>query len=132
MQFNAGEPGPSGASGCPSERLDQFLNRVADRVVIIDDENPGALRLSERAYDTRVAGIISGAGDVNADGYADFIIGAHLDDSYLILAGPGLRRGYRRPKPTRITSVAPTLATALGIPVPRDADGTVLWEFFQD
>jgi len=58
--------------------------------------------------------------------------GAHLDDSYLILNGPGLRRGYRRPKPTRITSVAPTLATALGIPVPRDADGAVLWEFFQE
>jgi len=34
-------------------------------VVIIDEENPGHLMLSQRAYDTRVAGVISGAGGVN-------------------------------------------------------------------
>jgi len=34
-------------------------------VVIIDEQNPGHLVLSERAYDTRVAGVISGAGGVN-------------------------------------------------------------------
>ena len=39
-------------------------------------------------------------------------------------------QGYVRPRPTLITSVAPTLATALGVPVPADADGTVLHEFF--
>jgi hypothetical protein len=33
-------------------------------VVVIDEKNPGALRMSERAYDKRVAGIISGAGGV--------------------------------------------------------------------
>lgn len=56
--------------------------------------------------------------------------GAHSDDSYLVLQGPGIRRGYRRPRPTPITSVAPTLAAALDIPVPRDADGAVLREAF--
>ncbi len=34
-------------------------------VVIIDEENPGHLMLSQRAYDTRVAGVVSGAGGVN-------------------------------------------------------------------
>ena len=34
-------------------------------VVVIDDENPGHLKLSEQAYDTRVAGVISGANGVN-------------------------------------------------------------------
>lgn len=34
-------------------------------VVVIDEENPGKLKLSERAYDTRVAGVVSGAGGVN-------------------------------------------------------------------
>jgi hypothetical protein len=34
-------------------------------VVIIDDENPGRLKISERAYDTRVAGIVSGANGIN-------------------------------------------------------------------
>jgi len=33
-------------------------------VVVIDPENPGALTLSDQAYDRRVAGIISGAGGV--------------------------------------------------------------------
>ena len=33
-------------------------------VVIIDEEHPGRLKLSEHAYDTRVAGIVSGANGV--------------------------------------------------------------------
>jgi len=34
-------------------------------VVVIDDEQPGQLKLSTRAYDRRVAGIVSGANGVN-------------------------------------------------------------------
>jgi hypothetical protein len=34
-------------------------------VVIIDEEHPGQLRLSDQPYDTRVAGIVSGANGVN-------------------------------------------------------------------
>src|SRR5262249_62398997 len=33
-------------------------------VVVIDPEHPGHLKMSERPYDTRVAGIISGANGV--------------------------------------------------------------------
>jgi len=33
-------------------------------VVVIDEERPGHLRVSERAYDTRVAGIVSGANGI--------------------------------------------------------------------
>ncbi len=57
--------------------------------------------------------------------------GAHSDDSYFILTGPGVRQGYRRARPTLITSVAPTLATALSIPIPQNANGGVLWDFFR-
>jgi hypothetical protein len=57
--------------------------------------------------------------------------GTHSDDSYFILAGPGVKKGYRRLRPTLITSVAPTLATAWGIPVPADADGSILQEFLE-
>ena len=57
--------------------------------------------------------------------------GGHSDDSYFVIAGPGIRQGYRRERPTLITSVAPTLATALGVPVPKDADGAVLWDFIE-
>ena len=34
-------------------------------VVVIDELNPGKLRLSDRAYDTKVAGIVSGANGIN-------------------------------------------------------------------
>ena len=57
--------------------------------------------------------------------------GSHSDDSYFVLAGPGVKKGFRRQRPTLITSVAPTLAAAWGIPAPADADGSVLWEFIE-
>jgi predicted AlkP superfamily phosphohydrolase/phosphomutase len=57
--------------------------------------------------------------------------GSHSDDSYFVLSGPGVKEGYRRQRPTLITSVAPTLAAAWDIPVPADADGSVLWEFLE-
>jgi len=34
-------------------------------VVVIDEENPGRLKMSDRPYDTRVAGVVSGANGVN-------------------------------------------------------------------
>jgi len=34
-------------------------------VVVIDEENPGHLKLSDQPYDTRVAGVVSGAGGIN-------------------------------------------------------------------
>lgn len=53
-----------------AERFDvAALGSIAPQpgmVVSIDPENPGRLRLSERAYDRTVAGIISGAGGVNS------------------------------------------------------------------
>ncbi len=57
--------------------------------------------------------------------------GSHSDDAYFVLSGPGVKQGYRRPRPTLITSVAPTCAVAWGIPVPADADGSVLWDFLE-
>lgn len=47
----------------PFEFSNEHLS--AGSVVVIDDEHPGKLKLSSRAYDTRVAGIISGANGVN-------------------------------------------------------------------
>ncbi len=34
-------------------------------VVVIDDQNPGQLKMSQQPYDTRVAGVISGANGIN-------------------------------------------------------------------
>jgi hypothetical protein len=40
-------------------------NLAPGTVVIIDPDNPGQLKMSTEAYDTRVAGIVSGAGGIN-------------------------------------------------------------------
>jgi len=47
----------------PFEMSDGDIPKGA--VVVIDDENAGRLKLSDRAYDTRVAGIVSGANGIN-------------------------------------------------------------------
>jgi hypothetical protein len=38
---------------------------MAGALVVIDEKNPGRLRLADSPYDTRVAGVVSGAGGVN-------------------------------------------------------------------
>jgi predicted AlkP superfamily phosphohydrolase/phosphomutase len=57
--------------------------------------------------------------------------GGHADDSFFLLAGPGVARGHRRPRPALITSVVPTVCRAAGLPTPRDADGAVLGDFLE-
>jgi len=50
----------------------------------------------------------------------------------LVMAGPGVKRGAAI-KPTRwLIDVAPTIAHLLGIPVPRDADGAIMYEILED
>ncbi len=49
-----------------AERFQQTGDALAEpgTVMVIDPANPGHLTVSQTAYDTRVAGIVSGAGDV--------------------------------------------------------------------
>lgn len=44
--------------------IDDQANIPEGAVVIIDEVRPGKLKLSETAYDTRVAGVVSGAGGI--------------------------------------------------------------------
>jgi hypothetical protein len=55
-------------------------------VVVIDDEHPGMLMQSERAYDRRVAGIISGANGINP-GITLQQEGAFVDGQNVALSG---------------------------------------------
>jgi len=53
-------------------------------------------------------------------------------DSLLVIAGPGIKKNAEI-KPTRwLVDVAPTIAYLLGIPVPRDADGSIMYEILED
>jgi len=51
---------------------------------------------------------------------------------FLVMAGLGVKRGASI-KPTRwLIDVAPTVAHLLGIPVPRNADGSIMYEILKD
>ena len=55
-------------------------------VVVIDEQHPGQLKLSDRPYDTRVAGIVSGANGINP-GLALHQAGALADGQNVALSG---------------------------------------------
>lgn len=48
-----------------------------------------------------------------------------------IIVGPGVRRGYRIPRPIRHVDQAPTLLRLMGVPVPGHAQGRVLEEIIE-
>ena len=49
----------------------------------------------------------------------------------MLLAGPGISEAYDRKLVARIIDVAPTLSKMLGIPVPKDAEGAVLYDVLE-
>ncbi len=57
--------------------------------------------------------------------------GGHSADPFMVMCGPGLKRGYRRERPVWLYAFAPTLALAWGIPVPAHADGAAIWDFLE-
>jgi hypothetical protein len=77
-----------------------------------------------------------------AFGHADFgsnrlvepivgLSGHHRPDGVLILAGPGVRPGVHLDEAS-ILDLAPTALHALGVAVPREMDGRVLAEAFEE
>jgi len=58
----------------------------AGSVLVIDDQHPGELTLSDRPYDRRVAGIVSGAEGI-VPGIRLAPPGAHFDNASVALAG---------------------------------------------
>ncbi|MBS7642183.1 MAG: alkaline phosphatase family protein [Candidatus Bathyarchaeia archaeon] len=45
-----------------------------------------------------------------------------------IMNGPHVKKGEKLKKPIRLTDIAPTISYLLGIPVPRDCEGRVIYE----
>ena len=46
----------------------------------------------------------------------------------LIVNGPGVRKGYQRTLPMQMVDVAPTLAHLVGLPMPAQCEGSLLWQ----
>ena len=49
-------------------------------------------------------------------------------NAFLLMAGPGVKKGYELKKPVRLIDVAPTVAFLLGFPPPKDSEGSILLE----
>ena len=97
-------------------------------VLVIDDEQPGKLKLSNRAYDTRVAGIVSGANGVNPgislhqDGVLESGQNVALSGRVYVLAdaAPGAIR------PGDLLTTSETPGHAMKVSKPGQAQGAIL------
>jgi len=58
-------------------------------------------------------------------------LGGCSNAAFFVMAGPGVRRGYRRPKPMWLVDVAPTVSHLLGIPPPAQSEGAVLYDMLE-
>jgi hypothetical protein len=97
-------------------------------VVIIDDEQPGKLKLSARAYDTRVAGIVSGANGVrpgitlSQEGWMD-------GDQNVALSGRVYVKSdatFGMIKPGDLLTTSDTPGHAMKVADPAKAQGAIL------
>ena len=55
--------------------------------------------------------------------------------SLLIMAGPGIKKGYKQPEdrePPWLVDIAPTIAYLLGIPKPAQAEGKIIYDALED
>ena len=59
-------------------------------------------------------------------------LGIGAQHATFVLNGPGVRRGVHLEGQVRQVDVAPTLAYILGIPVPRGAEGGVVYEALEE
>ncbi|MDR2612175.1 MAG: alkaline phosphatase family protein [Deltaproteobacteria bacterium] len=50
----------------------------------------------------------------------------------LLFRGPGVRRGHVHARPRWLADIVPTLCAATGNPVPRDCEGAVIYQIFED
>ena len=48
------------------------------------------------------------------------------------MKGPNIKRGVHLERLTQIAAVTPTIAYMLGLPMPRQAEGPILWEAMED
>lgn len=55
-------------------------------------------------------------------------LGPCTNKAFLILAGPGVKRGYRKNRPICLTDATPTVSHLLNIPTPAQSEGSIIWD----
>ena len=101
---------------------------AAGSVVVIDEENPGRLKQATRAYDTRVAGIISGANGVKA-GIALHQEGVLEGGQNVALTGQvyvKANASFGAIKPGDLLTTSDTPGHAMKVVDPSQAQGAIL------
>jgi predicted AlkP superfamily phosphohydrolase/phosphomutase len=68
------------------------------------------------------------AGGYHHGHLATAALGELTNHAFFLAAGPGIRQGYRREQAIHLVDVAPTLAYALGWPVPAQAEGAIRFD----
>ena len=97
-------------------------------VVVIDETNPGKLKQSDQAYDTRVAGVISGAGGVNP-GIALHQEGVLESGQNVALTGRVYVQAdatFGRIRPGDLLTTSATPGRAMKVTDPQRAQGAIL------
>jgi hypothetical protein len=128
--------GPSGGSiqlnGRSLDFAETFELREKDglepgHVVVIDREKPGRLRMSTRAYDRSVAGIIAGADGLRSG----IVLGPQIDDDHKPVALSGrvytwVDAAYGKIKAGDLLTTSPTPGFAMRAGDPAKAQGAII------
>ncbi len=127
----------------PGAEYEELRDRVIDTLLSYRDPATGRrpVTVALRREDARMLGLYGDrVGDViyaTADDFGGVEHAFQLPTSkfgissmqpILVMAGPGIRGGVRLGRTIELKDVAPTIAHLLGIPVPRDCLGGVIYQ----
>ena len=131
-----------------SDEYDAVRERVIDAMLAYRDPHAGLCPFSLvlRKEDARVLGLYGDAvGDViyavreefsdehgQSLGTGEWAAGAGSLKCLLLLSGPGIRKGVTLDRTVWLTDVAPTICYVTGLPVPHDADGSVIYQALEE
>ena len=132
----------------PPDAYDDVCERVIDVMLAYRDPQTGLcpFSLALRKEDARVLGLYGDAvGDVvyavreefsdehgQSLGTGEWESGVGSLKCLFLLSGPGIRKGVTLERTVWLTDVAPTICHVAGLPVPRDADGAVIYQALEE
>jgi predicted AlkP superfamily phosphohydrolase/phosphomutase len=112
------------------EQADPLLHcgpKAGDVIYILDPEYEasGTIRVPSKHYEKPHFASIHSTVLPNAK------LGMGTIEAMYAMKGPGVRKGWKRPKPIRLIDFAPTISYGMNLPAPAHADGTALYDIFE-
>jgi len=59
------------------------------------------------------------------------VLGSFSVNSILFIKGRGIREGYELKRNSSLVDIVPTISAHLGLPIPKDAEGKILWDIME-